>query len=171
MKKLTSMLFLSLIFTLTSVFSAQAADIKIGVIDTQKIISQSGKIMKYRSDFLKEMDKKKAELMEIQKSAQALDQELKDKNSKITDQERMEKNDKLNREARKYNRMKEEFELELQSRNAELGRKFLRQIKEIADEYLKSNKYTIILEKNALVASDNAVDVTDEIIKLYDSKN
>jgi len=170
MKKFTSFLLSSILFFFIISFSVQAAEIKIGVIDTQKIIMQSEKIMNSRADFFKDIEEKKAKLMEKQKSAQMLDSELKSGNTSMSNEERNKKTDKLSREVKNLNRMKEEIELELKSKDAELGRTFLRQIRDVTNDFLLKNNYTIILEKGSVVASDNTVDITDEIIKLYDSK-
>ena len=147
-----------------------AADIKIGVIDTQKIITQSQKIMKYRADFNKELEARKQELMKKQSDAQALESELKTKGSGMTYEVLRGKNEELQKKAKELQRMKDEIEADVQSKEAELSRRFLRQIREVAAEYLKKEKMTLILEKNATVASDDAIDVTDQIMKLYDSR-
>ena len=154
----------------TSVFSAFGADLKIGIIDTQKIIAQSKKILKSRAEFSKELEEKKQEYLKKQSAAQALEDEIKAKGNSMTAQVRNDKIDELQQEAKNLKRMKDDLEADMKAKDAELGRKFLREIRDVAVEYLKKEKLTIILEKSAVVASDDAVDITDQIIKLYDSK-
>jgi Skp family chaperone for outer membrane proteins len=88
----------------------------------------------------------------------------------MTEQVRRDKAETLRKEERDLNRMKEEIEVEMQDKDTELGRKFLTAIRTTAQEYLEKEKLSIIVEKGSLVASDKAIDVTDQIIKLYDSK-
>jgi outer membrane protein len=170
MKKFT-LLFVCIVALVTVyVFPAFAAEVKIGVIDTQKIMMQSAKITKMRADFSKEFEAKRQELLKRQSAAQAIETELTTKGSTMTDQVRREKTDTLRKEARDLTRMKEEVEAEMQAKDTELGRKFLSAIRDAAQEYLNKEKLSIIVEKSSIVASDKAVDVTDQIIKLYDSK-
>ncbi len=170
MKKFT-LLFACFIALITGyVLPAFAAEVKIGVIDTQKILSQSVKITKVRADFTKELEAKSQELLKRQGDAQALEIELTTKGSTMTDQVRRDKTETLRKEARDLTRMKEEVDAEMQAKDTELGRKFLMAIRATAQEYLEKEKLSIIVEKGSIVASDKAIDVTDQIIKLYDSK-
>ena len=50
----------------------------------------------------------------------------------------------------------------------ELRRKILQDVLEIVKEYRKKEKYTIVMEKQSIVDSDDAIDITDKIIRLYD---
>ena len=170
MKKLLILFTCIFIFISASAVCAFAADIKIGVIDTQRIIAQSEKIMKVRTDFNKELDARKQELLKKQSDAQALQDEIKTKGSGMTYEVLRNKNEELQKKAKELQRMKDEIEADAQSKEAELSRKFLRQIREVAAEYLKKEKMTLILEKNATIASDDAIDVTDQIIKMYDAR-
>ena len=171
MKKRTLLFVCIVALVMVYVFPAfAAAEVKIGVIDTQKIMVQSSKITKLRADFTKEFEAKRQELLKRQSAAQAIETELNTKGSTMTDQVRRDKTETLRKEARDLTRLKEEVEAELQAKDAELGRKFLREIRNVALEYLNKEKLSIILEKSSIVASDEAVDVTDQIIKLYDSK-
>lgn len=170
MKKLT-LLFVCIVALVTVyVLPTFAAEVKIGVIDTQKIMMQSAKITKMRADFAKEFEPKRQELIKRQSAAQALETELTTKGNTMTDQVRIEKTETLRKEARDLTRLKEEIDADMQAKNTELGQKFLKQIRDVAQEYLNKEKLSIIVEKSSIVASDEAVNVTDQIIKLYDSK-
>ncbi len=170
MKKITLLFFCSVALIAANLVPAFAAEVKIGVIDTQKILSQSVKITKARADFTKEIEARRQELIKRQNAAQEILNELNTKGSTMTEQVRRDKAETLRKEERDLNRMKEEIEVEMQDKDTELGRKFLTAIRTTAQEYLEKEKLSIIVEKGSLVASDKAIDVTDQIIKLYDSK-
>lgn len=170
MKRLTFLFACIVLFISANVFSAFAADLKIGILDPQKIIAQSEKSTKYRAEFAKEFEVRQQEFLKKQSAAQALENELKTQGNTMTSEVYREKADRLRREARDLKRMQEEIEAELKAKEAELTRKFYREIKNVAVEYLEKEKLSLILEKNTTVASDDAIDVTDQIMKLYDSK-
>lgn len=169
MKKPIFLLILSTLFLLAVSFSVQAAEVKIGIIDTQKIMSQSKRTMALRTSFFKEIEGKQNEFVEKQKEAQALEEELKTKAQEMTSQERRENADLLNKKAKELQRMKEDIEFEAKLKDEELSRKFVRDIGQIIRDFQKNENYTIIFEKNTAAAYDDAIDITDKIIEIYDS--
>ena len=60
------------------------------------------------------------------------------------------------------------IEEELKKKDAELTQRLLKEIHEVVNEYRKKENYAIIHDKQALVSYDEAIDITDKIIKLYD---
>ena len=170
MKRLPFLFACIVVFTAANIFSVYGAEIKIGIIDPQKIIMQSEKINKYREDFKKEIEGKKQEFIKKQSEVQALENELKTKGNSMTTEDYREKADTFRRESRDLKRMQEDLDAELKAKEAEIMRKFSLQVKDVVNEFLKKEKYTLILEKSFVLASDDAVDITDQIMKLYDSK-
>jgi outer membrane protein len=170
MKKLTPLLLLSAIFMLVS-FSVQAAEVKIGIIDTQKIMAQSKKTIELRNSFFREIEGKRNEFVEKQRDAQELEEELRTSGNDMTSQVRLEKTDLLSKKAKELQRMKEDIEFEAKLKDEELSRKFVRDIGQIVRDFQKNENYTVIFEKNNLAAFDDAIDITDKIIEIYDSSN
>ncbi len=82
---------------------------------------------------------------------------------------RKEKTERLTQEVKELRRLRSDLEEELKKKDAELTRQLLKEIREVVQEYLKKQKFTVILEKRSVVASDDAIDITDKIIKLYDT--
>jgi outer membrane protein len=145
-----------------------AADLKIGVIDTQRIMRESKAARDARATFLKDVEAKRDVLSIKQKEVQELQEELKNKGKDMAESVRKEKNEKLSQEIKEFNRLKSDFEEELKKKDAELTQKLLKEIQEIVAEYRKKEKYAIIHDKQTLVSYDEAIDITDKIIKLYD---
>ena len=170
MKRLPFLFACITVFISASVFSASAADVKIGVMDTQKIIVKSEKITKYRAEYAQEIEKKRQEYLKKRNNAQELEKELNEKAAGMTSEVQREKADRLRKEARDLKRMEDEIKAEMQAKEADMTRKFLQQIKDVAVEYLKKEKFTLILETGSVVASDDAIDITDQILKVFDAK-
>ena len=170
MKRLPLLFAVLAVFISANVFTASAADLKIGIIDTQKIILQSEKIMKYRSQFSQELEGKRQEFMTKQSAAQALENELKTQGSTMAAEVYRDKSEQLRKDARDLKRMQEEIEAEIKAKESDMTRKVLQQIKDVAVEYLQKEKLSLILEKGTVVAFDDAIEITDQVMKLYDSK-
>ncbi|MDB9823170.1 OmpH family outer membrane protein [Deltaproteobacteria bacterium] len=168
MKKI---LFAGLLFVVTvfmCIGPVCAASVKIGVIDVQRIMRESKAAQNARAVFLKDVEAKRGVLNAKQKEVQDLQEELKNKGKDMAASVREEKTNQLTREVRDLNRLKSDLEEELKKNENELTQTLLKEISEVVQEYCKKEKYTVIHEKRTILASDEAVDITDKIIKLYD---
>lgn len=151
------------------VWAAKDAPVKIGIIDVQKILRESKAARNAQAVFVKDMEAKRAQLIAKEKEIQALDEELKNANARLSDESRKEKAERLAREVKEFRRLDADMGEELKKKDVELTQKLLGEVRRIVQSFAKSEKYTLILEKNAVAASDDAIDVTDRIIKLYDA--
>jgi len=153
-----------------SIETAYAATVKIGLIDIQKIMRESKAAKNARDIFLKDRESKRALLMEKQEKAQVLQEELKKSGGDMSVSDRKQKTDELEREVKELKRLRSDLEEELKKKDEGLALKLLKEIREVVQEFLKKEKYTVILEKKSVAAADDAIDITEQIIKLYDSQ-
>jgi outer membrane protein len=165
------LLTLSIISLMGFVFvtSAYAADIKIGVIDTQRIMAESKAGIATRTLFSKEVQENNNRLQTKQKEVQALQEELNTKGKEMNAVVLAERQEKYSKAYKELTRMKNDITQDLETRDNELTQKILKAIGDIVLQYSQNEKYTLILEKSSLVSYDNAVDITDKIIQLYDA--
>jgi len=148
---------------------AAAAPVKIGVIDTQKILRTSKAAKAAQSVFMKDLEAKRAVYQAKEKEIKALDDELKNQNIKLSAEIRKEKTEKLAQEVKEIKRLGTDMEEELKKKEVELTRRLLSEIAQIVRTFSKKEHYTVILEKSSVIVADDAVDITDRIIKLYDA--
>ena len=146
------------------------AIVKLGVIDTAKIMRESKAAKNAQAIFLKDLEAKRGILAAKEKEIRLLDEELKKPDAKLSSEERNSKNDKMAKEVKELNRLKSDLEEELKKKDVELTRKLIGEVREIVNTFSKKENYTLILEKSTVVASDNAIDITDKIIQLYDGQ-
>jgi outer membrane protein len=146
-----------------------AAEIKVGVIDTQKIVSDSKAGKAAQVVFNKDLETKQVSYNAKQKELQAIQDELATKAKDMTATAYSEKTAKYSKVKKELERMKSEIEEDLKVRNTELNRKLYTEIAAIVSDYCKKEKFTLILEKTYVAAYDGAVDITDKIIQLYDA--
>ena len=150
--------------------TAYAAKVKIGLIDIQKIMRESKAAKNARDIFLKDREAKRALLREKQEKARIVQEELKVRGREMSVSDRKQKTDKLEREIKELRRLRSDLEEELKKKDEGLARKLLKEIREVVQKFLKKQKYTVILEKKSVAAADDAIDITEQIIKLYDSQ-
>jgi len=163
--------FFAVLFFMASAVLAADTPVKLGIIDVQKILRESKAAKKAKAAFMKDVEQKRAQLVAKDKEIKALDQELKDKSGKLSSEMRQSKAEKMAREVKEFRRLDADMREDLKKKEVELTQKLLGEIRQIAQAFLKNMKYTLILEKSAIVASDDVIDVTDKIIKLYDAQS
>lgn len=150
-------------------WAAQAA-VRIGIVDMQAVLikSQKGQAVKQNLDQeraarQKDLDAKQQEVMKLQA-------ELQKQAPLLSEQAKREKSEAIQRMTRDAVRVAEDanrdFDKRIREAEVELGR----EIVGVVQEYGKDQGYTIILERGTVAFSAPAVDITDEIIKRYDSK-
>jgi outer membrane protein len=145
--------------------------VKIGIVDVQKILKESKAGKQSQALFMKDVEIKRAQLLLKDKEIQALDAELKNKDIKMSDEIRKQKTDKLAQDIKNFKSLDAGMAEELKKKDLELTQKILTEVREILQTFSKKERYTIILEKGAVVTSDDAIQITDQIIRLYDAQN
>jgi outer membrane protein len=158
------------VVVLVAAGSACAARVKIGVIDIQKIMRDSKAAKETRGMFLMDVESKRALLKEKENEIRAMEKELKEQGDKMSAAAQEEKKDKLVGAFNELRQLKEGIEEELKKKDFELRRKLAGEIREIAEEFSKKKKFTIILERQSVIVPSEAIDITDEIIQIYDEK-
>jgi outer membrane protein len=169
MRKIFLPLFCICLMASISIAPVRAADIKLGVIDTQRIMTESKAAIAAHALFAKEVEEKRSAYLAKQKEAQALQEELNSKGSTMSVSVLAEKQEKLSQEIKELNRMKSDIEQDLKIRDNELSQELLTEIYDVISEYSEKEGFTLILEKAGVVTFDNAIDITDKIIQLYNS--
>ncbi|MDI9570122.1 MAG: OmpH family outer membrane protein [Pseudomonadota bacterium] len=145
-----------------------AGPVKIGIIDLPRIMRDAQAAKDARGVLAKELESRRAQLMAKDKELKAMDGELKNPQLKLSEAARKEKTEKLAREIKEFRRLDADFGEELKKKEVELTQKIIGEIRGIVQSLIKNEKYTLILEKGGVFGSDEAVDVTERVLRLYD---
>jgi len=166
---LSVVLYLSLIIGVTGL-PVSAETVKIGIINTPEVIKNSKAAQDVRNIFLRDLEAKRAVLRAKQESVRAVEEEVRSQGKTMSAAVIKDKQENLAREVKDLRRLRDDLEEELKKKDREMTRKLIGEIREVVTNYSKSKKYTLILEKNAVVFSNDAIDITKSIIKAYDAK-
>jgi outer membrane protein len=169
-KLLVSVTLCWLLVSFAAVSVSWAANIKVGIIDSQEIIKESKAAKAARTVLLDDLNDKKTVFSKKQEEVVALEEDLKNNGSKMKEEKRREKSEVLAREVKNLQRLKADLEEELNRKNVEFTQRILQEVMKIVQEYSKKEKFTFILEKKSLVTWDESIDITNDIIKIYDAK-
>lgn len=160
---------LAAMFFLFPLGGVWAQSVKIGMIDTQKIMRESKAAKKARDILVKELEAKRAKYKSEEDEARKLEEEIKRDAPGMSPETRKEKAEKLEKEIKELGRLKSDLEEELRKKDADLTQKLLKDIYDIVKDISKKEKYTVILEKRYVVTADDAIDITDKVIQRYDA--
>lgn len=148
---------------------AQAADLKVGYVDTQRIFRNAPSAIKAAKEIEAEFSKRDQDLQRMAKQLQGMQENMEKNAVTMSESERRNKEREFSELSREFQRRQREFREDLNLRqneaNAAIIEKANRAIKQIAD----SEKFDLILQDVVWVSPK--LDITDKVVKaLSDGK-
>ena len=147
-----------------------AGSSKFGVVDIEKFQEQSKSFQKIKeglqqkfASLQKKLDEKKSELIEIEN-------ELKKQSMMLSLDAKEDKAKELEKKKRHFKYLAEDFTQEMKQAQLEARQSLAKELEKVVEKIGKKEGYTMIMEKRTigLVYFDNALDITDRVIKEYD---
>lgn len=142
---------------------AQAADLKVGYVDTQRIFRNAPSAIKAAKEIEAEFSKRDQELQRMAKQLQGMQENMEKNAVTMSETERRNKEREFSELSREFQRKQREFREDLNLRqneeNAAVIEKANKAIKQIAE----GEKYDLILQDVVWVSPK--LDITDRVIK------
>ncbi len=149
-----------------------AKEMKIAVVDLQKAIVKSEKGRKAKAELDKEFQEKKREIDKKKKELENLRKQLEKETAILSEKAKKEKEKEYRKKIRELQEMIQEAKMDLMKREQELTNQIIKELVEQIRAYAKKNNYTLIIEKRGgVIYNDPSIDLTDKMIKLYDSQS
>ena len=159
-----------MVVTVTLAFGA--SDDKLAYVDLQKALNLCKAGQDAKEKFGKEVEKAETQLSLKQEELQKLKESL-EKQSAMLNEETFKKKEKdYQAKLRDFKRLYEESQDELKAQDNDAVKEILAELVQVTQEYGKEKGYTLIFEKSesALLFADENLELTDDIIKLYDTQ-
>jgi outer membrane protein len=148
--------------------AAQAADLKVGFVNTERVLRDSAPAKRAQAKLEKEFASRKGELDKLEKQGRDLQVTMQKESVTMTDSERRERERQLAAIDRDFQRLSREFREDLNlRRNEELAsiqEKATKVVNEIADK----EKYDLIFQEAVFASSK--IDITEKVIKALADK-
>ncbi|MGB3209564.1 MAG: OmpH family outer membrane protein [Desulforhopalus sp.] len=160
---LAGLISLMLCFAASNCFSA---DLKIGVMNVQKIIvgCDAGKAAKERFD--KKMKELQSTFKSEEEALKELQAEIKKKSSAWSEEKRAEKVREFQKSGRELQAKTEDARFEMKNLQDKELEPILKALEKVVDQYGKDNGFTAIMDaQNGVVYFDKSVDISDAIVK------
>ena len=165
MKKF-NLILLTLLFFSLNVFADQYPNTSIGIIDINKVLTES----KAAIDATKQIEKIQKNSEEESKSEDDL---IIKERERLIEQQSVMAPEAFEIKVADFEKKVQTYQIERQEKLRKLDQmvqiaraKILEEVKPIINEYAKELGITVILEKNAVIMSADEMDMTDQVIKI-----
>ena len=163
MSRLHLLLVAAMVAAVSLAAQAQAADLRIGFIDADRINRESAPAERATKKLEKEFAPREQELRKLEQQIKALQAQLEKDGLTMSEGDRRAKEQELGRQTREFQRLQREFREDLNlRRNEELAALFERAnrvIKQIAE----TEKFDLILQE--AVYRSPRIDITEKVLK------
>lgn len=145
---------------------------KVGVINIQAAIAGTAEGKQASAELQSQFSPRTTELQNYQKQGQDLNSRLQNGQTTLSDEEKARLQRQLDVLNRTFQRKQQEFQEDTQDAQNEVVNRIGRKMMDVLDKYAKDNSYSVILDESSqqtpVIYAANQVDVTQEIIHLYD---
>ena len=149
--------------------AAGGGALKVGMVDLQKILRESKNSLKVRTAFMQDVEKKQAAIAAKEGEVRKLEEEFNRLEPGAMDA-RKKKGDQIKHEMRELQYLREDAEGELKRKEMEITQKVIGEIMQVVRSYARSERFTVILDRMAVITAEESIDITDRILKLYDAQ-
>ena len=172
LKGLSALVALSLVlcFSLVSADPADAAEMKVGVMNVQKVLvnSVSGKAAKEKFD--QKMQDLQSKFKAEEQALVDMQGEIEKKSSAWSEETKQLKVREFQKKRRELQEKSEDARFELKTLQDKELAPILKALEGVVDTYGKNNGYTLILDSKAgVIYFSDVVDITDQLVKELDA--
>lgn len=166
--KTLKMVVVCLLLGMFACFNASAADsseLKIGIMNVQKVLVQSEPGLKAKAVFEKRKDELDASLTADQEELQGMQEEIQKKESVWTKEMKEEKILEFQKMRRDLQTKTKDAQMEMKRLQDNELEPIIKVLEKVVDEFGEKKGYSVILDsKNGVVFYDKAHDISDELI-------
>ena len=151
--------------------SVRAAELRIAVVDMQRALNECDAGKKAKDQVKAKFEKSQDDLKRQREDLDRRKEEYERKATVLKEEERRNLEKDLETRTLDFKRKFEDFQRDLKRTDAELTSSIVEDLYGVVRDYGAKNTYSLVLEASsgALLYGDNALDITDEIVKLYNA--
>src|SRR5260370_3353424 len=150
---------------------AARADVTIAYVDIQRALNECNNGKRAPSNIRVEAERAQARLQREQSEAQGLKDELDKKGMLMPPDQRQNLEDELAKKMRTFQDDVKNERDELHQKDNEATAAIVRDLATVVHELGAKAGYTVVMEKGGLLWAIPSADITDQVIRSYDSKN
>ncbi|MCK5542055.1 MAG: OmpH family outer membrane protein [Desulfobacterales bacterium] len=170
MKKTIGFVIFTLVFIFSTTFFAFSADVaKIGIIDFQKIMSDSSAGKLIQKKLQAKGNEFSQKLQDMQKEIVELEKNLKRESMVLSQDKRDEKGREYRIKVNDFNQEKKKLQYDLKDLENKEINKMQKNVFEIVQKIGKKEGYLLVIEKKTagVIYHPESIDMTDKVVKEY----
>ncbi|MFQ5926815.1 MAG: OmpH family outer membrane protein [Terriglobia bacterium] len=149
-----------------------ATTLKVGVLDIQNAVGRTQEGQKAMEELQAQFAPRNAELQKLAQEIQELENQLRRQERTLSDDARVRLIRQLDQKRRTAQRLQEDLQTDFQIAQSDFIGKILTKMQKVIDQYARQNGFGVIINSSAnptpVIYRASALDVTDDIIRLYD---
>jgi outer membrane protein len=143
--------------------------VKIGFVNLDRALNESRAGRSALEKLQADVKATESSLLKEKQDLERLRSDIDKKGLLLKEEERRNLEKEFQRRVRNYQREMRDSQEELNQRKNELMAGILKGLEKVVTEIGKKEKFTLILERSQVLYTDQGVDITDTVIKRYDS--
>jgi outer membrane protein len=148
-----------------------AQGLTVGFVDFQKFAAKSRRAQEQQQSFAQMVAEKRTSLENKKKELDNLNEQLQKQGPMLKEETRNAKIKELGIKEMELKLAEKEAQNLLQNEQREAQEVFRKDITKIIAKLRADKKYTMIFDSVAMISADDALDLTDEVVKLYDAES
>ncbi len=149
---------------------AWGQELKVGFVSLQKAISESKSGQSARESFQTAIKERQEALLKEKQAIESRRKDLEKQAVLMKESERAKAQREFQLRVRDYERKTRDMREELALREQEVTNSILKDLQKVIAEVGKTGRFTMILEQGQLLYTDKGIDITDEVIRLYNER-
>lgn len=146
---------------------------KVGVIDMERFQQESKTFQKVRAELKAKFDSLQQKLDDEKAQLAKVEEAYRKQSMMLSLDARESKQQELQKKQRYYKYLYNEYTAEMHDAEADARKKVGKAVQKIVGDIGEKGGYVLIIEKQSpgLIYYDDAVDITDKVVKAYDKAN
>jgi outer membrane protein len=166
MTTLTRQISLAVVLGLAA-FCAQADEIRIGFINTDRIFKESNTAKQAQAKLEQEFSKREKDLIDVEKTFKSAVEKFERDAPTLSESQRMSRQKQLGEQDRDFQRKRREFQEELNARKNEEFQQVLERANRVIKQVAEAEKYDLVLQEAVYINPKH--DITDKVLKVINA--
>ena len=145
------------------------AEMKFAYVDVQRALNECDAGKKAKAEFQGRVTSLEGRLQRQQNEVQALKDEIEKKGMLMTETERQSKQDQYVAKLKNFERDYKDSKDELQAKDNEMTSKIVHDLAQVIRTIGERDNYTMVMEKGSILWGAPGIDITDQVIRSYNS--
>lgn len=147
------------------------SQMKIGVIDVRRVVSDSAAGKRAGERLQTQVKKAEADTLKERQDLERLRNDLDKKGPLLKEEERRNLEMDFQKRSVTLQRTMGDLQQELQLKEREMMQDILKDLEGVVNDLGKAEKFTLILDRSQILFSDQSVDITNKVIETFNTKS